>query len=162
MNLAPVQDLYRRGEPFRVEVANELPCGMIKNRQGEVAKVFQRDHGRPDYGGGVASGAAGQRRRTFLFSCCYLHGTATDRLPIDRTTFVVAETWLIVGEEHLADEVAPTAHTGLLEDALQVLLNGMGRDEQFVCDLRRGVAAKDQPRYLLLPLSQPIRRHEQG
>ena len=59
-----------------------------------------------------------------LVSCCLLHGAATQWLPIDRTTFVVAEPWFVVGEEHLADKVAPTAHTGLLEDALQVLLHG--------------------------------------
>src|SRR5512132_1617577 len=77
---------------------------------------------------------------SFLVSCCLLHGAATQWLPIDRTTFVVAEPWFVVSEEHLADKVTPTAHTGLLEDALQVLLHGMGRDEQLVRDLCRGVA----------------------
>ena len=99
---------------------------------------------------------------SFLVSCCLLHGAAPQWLPIDRTTFVVAEPWFVVSEEHLADKVTPTAHTGLLEDALQVLLHGMGRDEQLVRDLCRGVAAKDQPRNLLLALGQPVRRHEQG
>ena len=40
----------------------------------------------------------------------------------------VAQAWLVVGEEHLADELAPAADAGLLEDALEVLLHGVRRD----------------------------------
>jgi len=64
-------------------------------------------------------------------------------LPIDRTAFVVAETWFIVGEEHLADEISPAAHTGLLEDALQMLLHRVRGNTEIIRNLRRGVAAKD-------------------
>jgi hypothetical protein len=38
-------------------------------------------------------------------------GVAADWLPVDHTTFVVADAGLVVGEEHFADEFAPAAHT---------------------------------------------------
>lgn len=51
-------------------------------------------------------------------SYCHLHGAATQWLLIDRTTFVVAEPWFVVSEEHLADKVAPASDTCLLKHTL--------------------------------------------
>ena len=73
----------------------------------------------------------------FLVSCCLLHGAATQWLPIDGTTFIVADPWFVVGEEHLADEVAPAPDTGLLEHPLEMLLHSVSRDKQLVSDLCR-------------------------
>jgi hypothetical protein len=44
-------------------------------------------------------------------------GAAADWLPVDHTTFVVAEAGLVMGAEHLADEFAPAGHT-LFSNAL--------------------------------------------
>ena len=46
--------------------------------------------------------------------------------PSAAAPLVVAHARLVVGEEHLAGELAPAAHAGLLEDALEVLLDGVG------------------------------------
>ena len=62
---------------------------------------------------------------------------------------VVAEARLVVGEEHLADELSTAADAGLLEDVLQVLLDRVRRDEAFG-DLRRRVALQDESRDVLL------------
>src|SRR5215218_3384929 len=51
---------------------------------------------------------------------------AADWLPLDHSTLVVADAGLIVGEEHLADELPSAPHSRLLEHALQVLLHGVG------------------------------------
>ena len=48
---------------------------------------------------------------------------AAQRSPVGGPPFVVAHARLVVGEEHLAGELAPAAHAGLLEDALEVLLH---------------------------------------
>jgi hypothetical protein len=45
-----------------------------------------------------------------------------------------------VREEDLADQVAPAADSGLLEDALQVLLHGVWRDDELLADLGRRAA----------------------
>jgi hypothetical protein len=97
----------------------------------------------------------GSRSQTFLLGCCRLHGAATDWLPIDHTTFVVAHPKLVMSEEHLADKVPPAPYTCLLEHPLEILLHSVGRDTQIVRNLRRGVTTKHQPRYLLRTLCQP-------
>jgi len=60
---------------------------------------------------------------------------APDRLSLGHASLVVANARLVVGEEDLADEVAPTSNARLLEDVLEVLLHRAGRDGQGVCDL---------------------------
>src|SRR5829696_7249085 len=74
----------------------------------------------------------------------------------DRTALVVTQAGFVVGEEHLADQVAAAADPGLVEDALEVLLDGVGRDHQPLGDLGSGVALQHQPGDLLLALGQPI------
>ena len=88
-------------------------------------------------------------------------GTAPHRLPVHHAPLVVAQARLIVGEEHLPDEVPSTANARLLEHALQVLLHGVGGDAQVIGDLRSGVAAKDQTGDVLLALGQLVGGHEQ-
>ena len=58
----------------------------------------------------------------------------------DRALLVVAHARLVVGEEDLADEVAPAAHARLVEDALEVLLDGLGRDRR-----RAAISAVELP-----------------
>ena len=53
---------------------------------------------------------------------------APERQPVDRTLLVVAQARLVVREEDLPDQIAAAAHAGLLEDALEMLLDGVGRD----------------------------------
>jgi hypothetical protein len=65
-----------------------------------------------------------------------------------------------VREEDLRHEITPAAHAGLLEDALEVLLDGVGRDDQPLGDLRRRLALEHEPRDLLFSLRQPVCGHE--
>ena len=63
---------------------------------------------------------------------------------LGRAAFVVAQARLVVGEEHLADQVAAAAHPDLVEHALQVLLHGVRRNHQPLGDLGGGVALQHQ------------------
>jgi hypothetical protein len=58
-----------------------------------------------------------------------------------------------VGEEDLADELAPAANPRLVEDALEVLLDDVRGDAQLVGDLRRGVPAQDEAGDVLFALA---------
>jgi hypothetical protein len=75
--------------------------------------------------------------------------------------FVVAQAGLVVGEEHLADQVAAATHPGPVEDALEVLLDGVSRDHQPLGDLGGRVALEHQPGDLLLAFGQPVGQHQQ-
>jgi hypothetical protein len=59
---------------------------------------------------------------------------------LEGALLVVAKAGLVVGEEHLADELAPTANTRLLEDLLQMLRDRVRRDDEALGDLGRRVA----------------------
>jgi len=73
----------------------------------------------------------------------------------------VAYARLVVSEEDLPHQVAPAAHTGLVEHALEVLLDGVSGDDQALGNLHRRVALEDQLRHILLALRQPVSRHEE-
>lgn len=77
-------------------------------------------------------------------------------------SLVVAQARLVMREEHLPDQLPAAANARLLEHALEVLLDRVGRDAQPVRDLRRRVTAQDQPRDVLLSLGQLIGGHQQG
>ena len=62
---------------------------------------------------------------------------AAQRFAVDRPAFIVAQPWFVVREEDLPDEVPSAADTGLVEDAGEVLLHGVRREDQFVSDLFR-------------------------
>jgi hypothetical protein len=81
---------------------------------------------------------------------------------LERAAFVVAQAGFVVGEEHLADQVTAAAHAGLVEHALEVLLDGVGRHHQPLGDLGGRVALQHQPGDLLFALGQPVGRHQQG
>src|SRR5918994_1632636 len=49
----------------------------------------------------------------------------------------------------------------VVEEDLEVLLDGVGRADQPLGDLRGGVALQDQPGDVLLALGQPVGRHQQ-
>lgn len=66
-----------------------------------------------------------------------------------------------MSEEDLADQVASASDTALLEDVLEMLLNGVGRDEERLDDGSGGVAVQHETGHFLLPVSQPVCRHEQ-
>lgn len=66
-----------------------------------------------------------------------------------------------MSEEDLADQVASASDTALLEDVLEMLLNGVGRDEERLGDGSGGVAVQHETGHFLLPVSQPVCRHEQ-
>ena len=87
---------------------------------------------------------------------------ATQRSAGDRALLVVAQARLVVGEEDLADQFAPAVDAGLLEDVLEVLLDGLRRDGQRCGDLRGGIALQDQPGDILLALGQAVGGHQQG
>src|SRR5215207_7657861 len=87
---------------------------------------------------------------------------AAERVAVESAMLVVAKAWLVVGEEDLADQVPAAANAGLLEDLLEVLLDGVGRDDEPLGDLGRRVAAQDQPGHLLLALGEAIGRHQKG
>lgn len=80
---------------------------------------------------------------------------------LDGTAFVVAEARLVVGEEDFGDEIAATADAGLIEDALEVLLNGVFRDRDVLGDLRGRAALQDQPGHVPLALDEPVGGHQE-
>jgi hypothetical protein len=59
-----------------------------------------------------------------------LERTTAERAAGEGAVLVVADSGLVVGEKDLADQVAPAAHTGLVEHALEVLLNGVHGDDE--------------------------------
>jgi hypothetical protein len=63
---------------------------------------------------------------------------------------------LVLLSEDLTDEFSPTAHADLVEDSLEVILHGVGRDVQLLGDFGRGQPAQDEPRYLALALRQAV------
>jgi hypothetical protein len=88
-------------------------------------------------------------------------GPSPQGLAVGGAVFVVAQAELVVGEEHLADQVAAAPHSGLVEDVLEVLPDGMGRDHWALADLGGRVALQHQPGDLLLAFGQPIDRYQQ-
>jgi hypothetical protein len=44
-----------------------------------------------------------------------LQWAAANRFRVAHALFVISDAGLVVGEEHLADEIAPAANAGLLE-----------------------------------------------
>jgi len=70
----------------------------------------------------------------------------------EHAPLVVAKTWLVVCEEHLAHELAAAADAGLLEDLLQMFLDRVRRDDEPLGYLRGRVTPKDQPGDLLFAL----------
>src|SRR5215217_6233981 len=62
-------------------------------------------------------------------------GSSAHGLRVEHPPLVVAHPRLVVREEDLADELTAAAHAGLLEHALEVLLDGVGRDVQSIGDL---------------------------
>jgi hypothetical protein len=85
----------------------------------------------------------------------------TQRQRISSTTFVVADTRFVVGEEDLPDEVASTAHAGLVEHAVQVLLRGVGGHDQLLGDLRRRAPLQHESGDVLFAFGQSVGGHEQ-
>ena len=67
----------------------------------------------------------------------------------------------VVAEKASCYEVAAPADARLLEDVLEVLLYGVGRDDECFGDLRGGLALEDEAGDLVLALGQAIRGHEQ-
>ncbi len=56
--------------------------------------------------------------------------------------------------EDLTDELSSAAHAHLVEDRLEVIAHGVGRDVQLPGDFRRGQPAQDELGYLALALRQ--------
>src|SRR5215207_9148449 len=116
--------------------------------QGQVQRVPTRppfiglQHSLSRSGCGTTRARSRDERRLCV-SGAAVDGAAADWLPVDRSTFVVADAGFVVGEEHLADELPSAAHTRFLEHALEVLLHGVGGDAQLAGDLCRGVTSKD-------------------
>jgi hypothetical protein len=81
--------------------------------------------------------------------------------PRGPATLVGSKAWLVVCEEHCSHEVPPAVDAGLLEDVLQVLLHGVGRDGKALGDLRSRVALEHEPSDFLLALGQPVGGHQQ-
>jgi hypothetical protein len=65
---------------------------------------------------------------------------------------VVTEPRLVVGEEDLRHQLSSASHVGLVEHALQVLLDRVQRDRQPLGDLGRLESLEHQPGELLLAL----------
>ncbi len=63
--------------------------------------------------------------------------------------------------EDLTDEFSPATHADLVEDGLEVIAHGVGRDVQLLGDFGRGQPAQDEPRYLALALRQSVRVDDQ-
>jgi hypothetical protein len=59
---------------------------------------------------------------------------AAERLSGLGPALVVADAGLVVREEHLAGQFSPAPDAGLAEDVIQVLLDGLSREEQPGCD----------------------------
>ena len=70
---------------------------------------------------------------------------ASKRLVLDNSTFVVAHPGFVVGEEHLPDQLASAAYASLVEDAFEVLLDGVRRDRKAPGNLCRGVPLQNKP-----------------
>jgi hypothetical protein len=64
------------------------------------------------------------------------------RVPTAWQAADVLEAWDVVLEEDLADEFGPASRPGLVEDALEVILHGVGRDVQGGGDLLGGEPAE--------------------
>jgi hypothetical protein len=58
---------------------------------------------------------------------------------LGHAVFVVAQAGFVVGEEDLADEVSAAAGAGLLEDVLEVFLDGVGGHDARSLTSPRGV-----------------------
>jgi hypothetical protein len=85
-------------------------------------------------------------------------GPAADGLVDPHPVPVVGDPEIEVVEEDLPHELAPTAHAGLGEDALQTLLNGQRRDSEIDPYLGRGAAPQDKLCDLPLSRRQPVDR----
>jgi len=64
-------------------------------------------------------------------------------------------------EEDPCDQLPPAADAGLVENALQMLLNRVHGDDELVGDLRRRDALQDEPGDVLFAVGQPVGRHQQ-
>ena len=60
---------------------------------------------------------------------------AAQRPARQHSSLVVADPRLVVREEDLGHEITPAAHAGFLEYAFEVLLDGVGRDDEPLGDL---------------------------
>jgi hypothetical protein len=69
---------------------------------------------------------------------------------------------LVVLGEDLSNEFSAAAHTSLVEDGLEVVAHGVGRDVQFLRDSGRRQPANDEPGYLALALGQAVGIDDQG
>lgn len=89
---------------------------------------------------------------------------AADEFVVVLALVVVPNARVVVGGEHLGDEVTTAADAGLLEDTLEVLLDGVGGEVEVEGggDSCGGVALQDVPGDLLLARGQPEQRHQQG
>jgi hypothetical protein len=59
-------------------------------------------------------------------------------------------------DEHLRDELPPAAHADLLEDRLQMILNGVRLQEQRARDLVSRESLNDEPDHVALPLREAV------
>lgn len=57
--------------------------------------------------------------------CLPIKGFAAKRLALKSALLVVAQARFVVRKEHLGDDLTATAHTGLVEDTFEVLLDGL-------------------------------------
>jgi hypothetical protein len=55
--------------------------------------------------------------------------------------------WLVLLGEDLTHEFSSAAHTDLVEDGLEVVPHGVGRDVQLLGDFSRGQPAQDGPQF---------------
>src|SRR5215216_2933231 len=76
--------------------------------------------------------------------------------PIGAWFLTCRHAWLVVLGEDLTDEFSPAAHADLIEDGLEVIPHGVGRDVQLPGDFGCGQPAQDEPRYLTLALGQAV------
>jgi hypothetical protein len=72
-------------------------------------------------------------------------GAATQRAAVEDPVFVLSKARLLMREEDLPDEVAAAADAGLVEDVLEVLLDGVPRDDERLCDLGGRFALEHEP-----------------
>src|SRR4051794_26114568 len=74
---------------------------------------------------------------------------------------VVGDSWQEVFEEHPAHEVLAVVYADLLEDRLEMVLNGVRGDEQRRADLRGRAAAHDKVCHLALAPGEAIGAEQQ-
>src|SRR5215471_7946904 len=131
----------RRGLFARIFTEHYLPRILSSGRLGADGWIADPSASRLTSCSRSAPGRGGSRPAL---------GPAAHWFVLAGAAFVVAEARLVVGKEHLSDEITATAYSGLVEDALEVLLDGVVRDYQLLRDLRSRTALQDQPGHIAL------------